>query len=59
LECGGLTPLFLFRWKPLNYHGKRIGLTHRPTMVERTAAPPMVKTICGFKIDKLRIADDY
>ena len=26
---------------------------------ERTAALPMVKTIHGFKIDKLRIADDY
>jgi putative transposase len=26
---------------------------------ERTAAPPMVKTIYGFKIDKLRIANDY
>jgi len=26
---------------------------------ERTAPPAMVKTIYGFKIDKLRIADDY
>ena len=26
---------------------------------ERTAAPAMVKTIYGFKIDKLNIADDY
>jgi hypothetical protein len=25
----------------------------------RTAAPPIVKTIYGFKIDKLRVADDY
>ena len=26
---------------------------------ERTAAPAMVKTVYGFKIDKLSIADDY
>ena len=26
---------------------------------ERTGAPAMVKTIYGFKIDKLQIADDY
>ena len=26
---------------------------------ERTAAPAIVKTIYGFKIDKLQIADDY
>jgi len=26
---------------------------------ERTAPPAMVKTVYGFKIDKLNIADDY
>ena len=26
---------------------------------ERTAQPAIVKTIYGFKIDKLRVADDY